>query len=66
MGLPSNGETDQRWKLFQTSLVMIIVAGLTVVARIVVRLQGDVALRADDNAIVASLVSTLCTRRYSD
>ena len=66
MGLPSNGEANQGWKLFLTSLVMIIVAGLTVVARIAVRVRGDVALRADDYTIVASLVSTLYTRRYPD
>lgn len=66
MGFPSDGEANQGWKLYLTSLVMIIVAGLTVVARIVVRLRGDVALRADDYAIVASLVSPVYARWCSD
>jgi hypothetical protein len=56
MGFPSNGEGNQGWKLYLTSLVMIIVAGLVVIARIVVRLRTGVMLQADDYTIAASLV----------
>jgi hypothetical protein len=63
MAFPSHGEDNQGWKLYLTSLIMIIAAGLIVVARIAVQLRGGVALRADDYAIIASLVSREHTRQ---
>jgi hypothetical protein len=56
MGFPSNGEGNPGWKLYLTSLVMIIVAGLIAIARIVVRLRTGVMLQANDYTIAASVV----------
>ena len=56
MGFPSGGEANQGWKLYLTSLIMILSAGLFVIARIVTRLW-TVRLKADDYTIIASLVS---------
>lgn len=56
LGFPSGGEANQGWKLYLTSLVMILSAGLVVIARIVTRFRA-VKLGADDYTIVASLIS---------
>ncbi|KAG9195561.1 1-acylglycerone phosphate reductase [Alternaria panax] len=59
MGFLSNGEDNQGWKLYLTSLIMVIVAGSIVVARVVVRLRTGVTLQSDDYAIVASLLFSI-------
>ncbi|CAN9401577.1 unnamed protein product [Alternaria alternata] len=46
MGFPSKDEDNQGWKLYFISLIMIIAAGLIVIARIVVRLRIDVIVLA--------------------
>jgi hypothetical protein len=56
VGYPSKGVADQGWKLYFTSLIMVLGAGLIVVARIVIRLRVG-KLMADDYTIIASLVS---------
>jgi hypothetical protein len=56
MGYPSEGEANQGWKLYFTSLMMVLGAGLIVVARVVIRLRVG-KLMADDYTIIASLVS---------
>lgn len=56
MGFSSGGEANQGWKLYMTSLVMILSAGLIVVARIATRLCAA-KLESDDYTIIASLVS---------
>ena len=55
LGFPADGVDDQGWKLYIASLVAIIVAGLTVVARIATRISTH-NLGWDDAAIVLSLV----------
>lgn len=55
MGYPIDGVDNQGWKLYITSLVMIIAAGLFVVARCIARFAIH-KLGSDDIAIVASLV----------
>lgn len=67
MGFPSKDEDNQGWKLYFTSLIMIIAAGLIVIARIVVRLRIGVKLQSDDYTIIASLVSRAhkCTQVIS-
>jgi hypothetical protein len=55
IGLPSDGEEDQGWKLYLTSLIMVLCAGLAVIARVYTRRAGK--LKADDYTIIASLVS---------
>ncbi|KAH9863000.1 hypothetical protein J1614_010670 [Plenodomus biglobosus] len=54
IGLPSGGEANHGWKLYLTSLIMILCAGLLVIARIWTRFKA-VRLGADDYTIVASL-----------
>jgi hypothetical protein len=56
MGFPSGGEANQGWKLYLASLIMVLSAGLTVIARVVARLQSF-KLKIDDYTIIASLVS---------
>jgi hypothetical protein len=56
MGFPSGGEANQGWKLYLTSLIMVLSAGLFVIARVMARFQND-RLAAEDYTIVASLVS---------
>ena len=58
MGYPADGVDNQGWKLYITSLVMIISAGLFVVARCFARFSIH-KLGSDDIAIVASLVRSL-------
>ena len=67
MGFPSKDEDNQGWKLYLTSLIMIIAAGLIVIARVVVRLRIGVKLQSDDYTIIASLVSRAhkCTQVVS-
>lgn len=55
MGFPDNGVDNQGWKLYITSLVMIITAGLFVIARCSTRFFMH-KLGSDDAAIVVSLV----------
>lgn len=57
MGFPSGGEANQGWKLYLTSLIMILSAGIIVIARVVTRFRAA-QLGADDYTIVASLVTT--------
>ncbi|KAI8937956.1 hypothetical protein NX059_005639 [Plenodomus lindquistii] len=54
IGLPSGGIENQGWKLYLTSLIMILCAGLVVIVRIWTRFRA-VRLGADDYTIVASL-----------
>ncbi|KAH6613397.1 hypothetical protein F5144DRAFT_402864 [Chaetomium tenue] len=56
-GFSSGGSEDQGWKLYITSLVTILVAGLFVIARLVTRLVRR-TLGWDDATIVVSLVSS--------
>jgi hypothetical protein len=58
MGYPTDGVDNQGWKLYITSLVMIIAAGLFVIARCLARFTIH-KLGSDDIAIVASLVRHL-------
>lgn len=52
-----DGVPNQGWKLYITSLVMVIVAGLFVIARCTTRLISH-KLGSDDYTIVTSLVCT--------
>lgn len=56
VGFPNHGVDDQGWKLYITSLVMILAAGLFVIARCVSRLVRR-NFGWDDWTIVVSLVS---------
>lgn len=56
MGFPADGVDNQGWKLYLTSLIMILSAGLFVIARVLTRVR-IFELKADDYAIIASLVS---------
>ncbi|KAK2684928.1 hypothetical protein QWA68_016188 [Fusarium oxysporum] len=58
MGFPADGVDNQGWKLYITSLVMIIAAGLFVVARCATRYSMH-KLGSDDAAIVVSLLSSI-------
>ncbi|KAJ4302366.1 hypothetical protein N0V88_002510 [Collariella sp. IMI 366227] len=58
VGFPNNGAADQGWKLYITSLVMILTAGLFVVARVATRLMRR-AWGWDDIAIVVSLAFSI-------
>lgn len=55
MGFPTDGVDNNGWKLYVSSLVLIIVAGLTVISRCATRLWLN-KLGWDDAAIVLSLV----------
>lgn len=55
MGFPADGVDNQGWKLYITSLVMIIAAGLFVIARCSTRFLMH-KLGSDDAAIIVSLV----------
>lgn len=55
MGFPTDGVENQGWKLYLTSLIMILSAGLFVIARVLTRVR-IFQLKADDYAIIASLV----------
>ena len=57
MGFPTDGVPNQGWKLYLTSLVMVLSAGLVVITRIVTRYRVVSHLEADDLAIVLALVS---------
>lgn len=68
MGFPENGVPNQGWKLYLTSLIMVLSAGVFVIMRVVARFQAD-KLAADDYAIIASLVSetiSLEAKRLAD
>jgi hypothetical protein len=56
IGFPADGEDNQGWKLYLTSLIMVLSAGLFVIARVLTRVRVF-ELKADDYAIIASLVS---------
>lgn len=56
MGFPAGGFANQGWKLYLTSLIMILSAGLFVIIRIATRIRTG-KLGADDYTIVFSLVS---------
>ncbi|KAL2126829.1 hypothetical protein VTI74DRAFT_175 [Chaetomium olivicolor] len=58
VGFPNNGADDQGWKLYITSLVMILTAGLFVVARCITRLMRH-GWGWDDVAIVVSLAFSI-------
>ncbi len=53
---PNNGADDQGWKLYLTSLIMILAAGLFVIARCIMRFARH-TFGWDDAAIMVSLVS---------
>lgn len=59
IGLPENGVPNDGYKLFITATVFIVVAGLFVAVRILVRAHKN-AIGKDDISIVLSLV------RYSE
>ncbi|KAH6974392.1 hypothetical protein BKA56DRAFT_675831 [Ilyonectria sp. MPI-CAGE-AT-0026] len=56
MGFPTDGVDNHGWKLYITSLVMIITAGLFVIFRVTTRVTMN-KLGWDDAAVVVSLVS---------
>ncbi|KAM5341226.1 hypothetical protein ACJ41O_015335 [Fusarium nematophilum] len=58
MGFPTDGVDNQGWKLYITSLVMIITAGLFVIARCSTRFWMH-KLGWDDAAVVVSLLSSI-------
>ncbi|KAK7413377.1 hypothetical protein QQX98_007754 [Neonectria punicea] len=58
MGFPVDGVDNQGWKLYITSLVMIITAGLFVIARCSTRYSMH-KLGWDDAAITVSLLSSI-------
>ncbi|KAH7122027.1 hypothetical protein B0J13DRAFT_599213 [Dactylonectria estremocensis] len=58
MGFPQDGVDNQGWKLYITSLVMIITAGLFVLARCATR-YGMNKLGWDDAAVVVSMLSSI-------
>ncbi|KAH7155981.1 hypothetical protein EDB81DRAFT_944525 [Dactylonectria macrodidyma] len=58
MGFPQDGVDNQGWKLYITSLVMIITAGLFVIARCATRYDMN-KLGWDDVAVVVSLLSSI-------
>ncbi|KAF4467253.1 integral membrane [Fusarium albosuccineum] len=58
MGFPTDGVDNQGWKLYITSLVMIIAAGLFVIARCSTRYWMH-KLGSDDAAVVVSLLSSI-------
>lgn len=65
MGFASDGEGNNGWKLYITTLVMTVVAGLFVVARCATRIYKQ-SLGLDDYAIIAALVCHSLTRcRFS-
>ncbi|KAF2006796.1 hypothetical protein P154DRAFT_417443, partial [Amniculicola lignicola CBS 123094] len=55
MGLPSDEEDNQGWKLYLTSLIMILYAGLFVVVRVLARFY-TVKWGTGDYALLVSLV----------
>jgi hypothetical protein len=59
MGFPNNGFDDQGWKMYITAVVMIILAGLFVIARCATRMWMLGKLGWDDFTIVVALVSVL-------
>lgn len=58
IGLPSDGNDDQGWKLYVASTIMIIASGLFVIVRCAARIAKR-QFGADDYTIVASLVSVV-------
>ncbi|KAF4342089.1 integral membrane protein [Fusarium beomiforme] len=58
VGFPSDGVDNHGWKLYITSLVMIIAAGLFVIARCIARYSIQ-KLGSDDVAIILSLISSV-------
>ena len=55
LGFPTDEHDNQGWKLYITSLVMILLAGVSVIARCCSRLWFS-SFGWDDAAIVVSLV----------
>lgn len=62
-GFPANGVDNQGWKLYITSLIMVISAGLVVLWRLVLRVAKK-TLGPDDFTIVASLVRQLLSSPF--
>lgn len=58
MGFPADGLENHGWKLYITSLVMIIASGLFVTARCVTRIRASKFGR-DDAAMLLSLVGEI-------
>jgi len=58
MGFPADGVDNHGWKLYITSMAMIILAGLAVVVRCISRVSLY-NFGIDDIVIIISLVSTL-------
>ncbi|KAL5390290.1 hypothetical protein DPSP01_001862 [Paraphaeosphaeria sporulosa] len=58
VGFPADGAENQGWKLYLTSLIMILCAGLFVIARVLTRVR-IFGLKADDYAIIASLTFSI-------
>lgn len=56
IGLPMEGVPNQVWKLYITSLAMVIAAGLTTIARCATRVHTR-QFGPDDYVIVCSMVS---------
>ncbi|KAF5574009.1 integral membrane protein [Fusarium pseudoanthophilum] len=63
MGFPADGVDNHGWKLYITSLVMIISSGLFVVARCIARYSIH-KLGSDDVAIIVSLISSVLLSTY--
>jgi hypothetical protein len=65
IGLPSDdGVPNQGWKLYLTSLIMVTVAGLFVIARCIIRFPSR-SFGSDDYSIAASLVRTTRSKEPS-
>ncbi|KAF5552573.1 integral membrane protein [Fusarium mexicanum] len=63
MGFPADGVDNHGWKLYITSLVMIISSGLFVIARCIARYSIH-KLGSDDVAIIVSLISSVLLSTY--
>ena len=61
MGFPADGTDNHGWKLYITSLVMIITAGVFVALRCASRICSF-NFGADDTVIIFSLVSFVAPR----
>lgn len=57
MGFPQNGVDNHGWQMSITAVVMIILAGLFVIARCTTRIWMLGKIGWDDVAIIVSLVS---------
>jgi hypothetical protein len=57
IGFPNHGHDDHGWKMYITAVVMIVLSGLFVIARITTRFWMLGKLGWDDITIIVALVS---------